>query len=282
ADEPVIVRPADESEFDGLDFVFFCGNAEENARWIDLRSDHGFIAVDLTQPSNQLSSGLMSIADLNSETIEEETDLIISPHPVTTALALVLAPIADKVPIELCTATVLLPASEMDQRGIDEMFEQTVAVLNVQSPPHDVFDRQVAFNLYPDPGASGIEEYVSSQLDHLFDDRVPVSVQFLRGGTFHSYSISLHLQVDGDLLEEELAALLSESYPLTVAELEESFSTVDAGGLDEILVGRVRSDPAIEGGFWLFAVADNLRRISALNAVLLAEHLVERFGLAPN
>lgn len=280
-DEPVLVRPADESEFNDLDLVFFCGSSRENERWVDLRSEYGFIAIDMAQPSTQLT-GHLAIAGLNAESIDEETSLLVSPHPVATTIALTLDPIARKLDIDLCAATVIQPASEADQRGIDEMFAQTVAVLNVQSPPQDVFGRQVAFNLFPALSASESEDYVSGQIDKVLEGRAPVSVQILSGATFHSYSISLHLQLEGDLLEEELAALLSESGFLSVAEVDESFGTVDAGGRDEILVGRVRSDPNVEGCFWLFLVADNLRRVSALNGVLLAEHLVERFGLAPN
>lgn len=281
-DEPTVTRQADEHEFEGVDLVFFCGSAAQTDRWISLREDHGFVAIDLAQPSSRRAHGPESIAGLNAEAIDEDTMLIVSPHPVTTTLALVLSPIVDKFEIDFCTATVVEPASEHDQKGIDEMFAQTVAVLNVQGPPQDVFGRQAAFNLYPPEGGEAIDEYVASQLEIIMKGRIPISLQFLQGATFHSHSISLYLRIDGDILDEELAAILESSPGISVAEMDESFGTLDAGGRDEILVGRIKKDPNIEGGFWLFLIADNLRRSSALNAVLLAEHLIERFGTAPN
>lgn len=280
--EPLVVRPADEHELEDLDLLFVCGSPVETERWIELRNSHGFIVIDLTQPSLQSSFGPESVAGLNSESIADDTNLIISPHPITTALALVLAPIAETFEVELCAATIVEPASELDQPGIDEMLAQTVAVLNVQSIPKQVFDQQSAFSVYPASSAVDIEEYVSAQLDKISRGKLPTTVQILKGATFHGHSMSLYLQLAEDAVEEELSALLAESAVLAVADIDESFGTVDAGGRDEILVSRVRKDSSFEGGFWIFLVSDNLRRASALNAVLLAEHLVERFGVAPS
>lgn len=280
--EPLVVRPADEHEVEGLDLIFACGSSAETERWVDLRDAHGFIVIDLTQPSVHRGSGTESVADINTELIDDETSLIISPHPVTTALALALAPIADAFEIELCVATVVEPASALDQPGIDEMFAQTVAVLNVQDVPQKVFDRHVAFNIYSDFGAGELEPYISEQLDAVTRGRVPATIQLLKGGTFHNHSISIYLQLADEPTEGEISALLSEVPALYVAEIDESFGTTDAGGRDEILVSRVTKDPNFEGGFWLYLVSDNLRRASALNAVLIAEHLVERFGTPPS
>lgn len=280
--EPLVVRTVDENELAGLDLVFVCGNGAEAERWVELRTTHDFIVIDLTQPSLHHSAGPESVAEINTEAIEADTNLIISPHPIATALALTLAPIAESFDVELCTATIIEPASELDQSGIDELFAQTVAVLNAQGIPQEVFDRQAAFNIYPDPTATTIEDYISKQVETITRGRVVTTVQILRGGTFHNHSLSIYVQLSEDASEEEIAALLDEAPELSTAEMDESFGTIDAGGRDELLVGRVRKDPNYVGGFWLYLVADNLRRTSALNAVLIAEHLVERFGVPPS
>lgn len=280
--EPLVVRSADEHELAGLDLVFACGGAATAERWINLRDEHDFIVIDLTQPSLHRSSGPDVVAGINAESIVDQTNLIVSPHPVSTALALTIAPLAEAFEIELCAATVIEPASELDQVGIDEMFAQTVAVLNAQGIPQEVFERQAAFNLYPGPAAAETEVYVSSQLEAITRDRVASTVQILRGGIFHNHSMSIYLQLAEDADEAEISSLLADAPGLAVAEMDEAYGTIDAGGKDELLIGRIRKDPAFEGGVWLYLVADNLRRSSALNAVLVAEHLVERFGVAPS
>jgi aspartate-semialdehyde dehydrogenase len=55
---------------------------------------------------------------------------------------------------------------------------------------------------------------------------------------------------------------------------DQQFGTIDAAGKDEVLIAEVRPDPSIRGGFWVWAVCDNLRRSSALNAVLVAEKVL--------
>lgn len=281
-DEPVLVRPADEGEFAGLDIVFFCGSSAETSRWIDLRDEHGFLAFDLTQPSAHRGAGPEVIAGINTDRVENDTSLILSPHPISTALAHVLVPILERFPIDLCAATVIEPASELDQPGIDEMFAQAVAVLNVQGPPTAILGRQAIHNIFPPQQAAEVEQYVVSQIESLLGDRVPLSLHVLRGAAFHSHSLSIYLELDGEVLDEELAALLDESEAVSVAEAEEPFGTLDAGGRDEILVARIAADPGNEGSFWIYVVSDNLRRTSALNAVLVAESVVERFGTPPN
>ena len=63
---------------------------------------------------------------------------------------------------------------------------------------------------------------------------------------------------------------------IEVASADETHSTVDAAGRDQILVSGIREDPEVADGFWIWMVSDNLRRGSALNAVLVAETLLGR------
>ena len=68
-----------------------------------------------------------------------------------------------------------------------------------------------------------------------------------------------------------IAARLRDNPAIALPEGDQTFGTIDAAGKDEVLVAEVRRDPTIRGGFWVWAVCDNLRRSSALNAVLIAE-----------
>jgi aspartate-semialdehyde dehydrogenase len=281
-DEPVVVRPAGDDAFEGLDIVFFCGPAEESEEWVGRRDELGFVAIDLCQPSLSRPAGRDTVAGVNSESIAAESSLLISPHPIATATALVLAPIIENWTLDLCVVTAVEPASEHDQKGIDEMFAQTVAVLNVKGVPREVFGRQAAFSLYPPASDGDTADYATRQLHAILGDQVPVSVGVLQGSTFHSHSLSMFIRIAEEVLEEELVARLQASEGLSVAESDDPVGTVDAGGRDEVLIGRVRQDSSLEGAFWIFLVADNLRRSSALNAVLIAEHIVERFGTAAN
>ena len=74
---------------------------------------------------------------------------------------------------------------------------------------------------------------------------------------------------------DRIAARLRDNPAIALPEGDQTFGTIDAAGKDEVLVAEVRRDPTIRGGFWVWAVCDNLRRSSALNAVLIAEELLK-------
>ena len=275
-DEPAVVTAASDLELEDADLVFFCGPPAGNREWIEKHGDAAFVAVDLSQPS-MVEDGKLAIAGMNLDDIAEGSDLFVSPHPVAIPMAMILHQLGQVSPIEQCIATVVQPASEFDQKGVEELAAQTVAVLNVKSVPKQVFDRQVAFNLFPAP--EGNETFIVSQLRELVDPKMEISLLVTQGTIFHSHTFSLFLRTEEALDERQIIDALRSNPAIAFAEGDQQFGTIDAAGRDEVLIAAVRADPSIEGGFWVWAVCDNLRRSAALNAVLVAEKVL--FGTGP-
>lgn len=267
-DEPVVVAPVSQEGLDDLDLVFFCGAPAPNRDWIARHAEDDFIAVDVSQPTTT-EEGKLAVAGVNLEEIVEGDDLLVSPHPVAIPIALILHQIATLGRIESCTATVVQPASEFEQVGVEELAAQTISVLNIQSVPQTVFDRQLAFNLYPAPEHN--EEFIVSQIRTLTHPKLELALLVTQGTIFHGHTFSLFIRTKEQLDRDEILKALAANPALTLAEGDQQFGTIDAAGKDEVLIAEVRQDPAIRGGFWVWAVCDNLRRSSALNAVLVAE-----------
>ena len=276
-DEPAVVTAISDDELEDLDLVFFCGPAERNREWLQREdSDVRFLAVDLSQPSNA-DDGRLAIAGINLDEVDDGSPVLVSPHPVAIPIALLLHEIERVAAVELCTATVVQPASHFDQAGVEELAKQTLSVLNVSSMPHDVFDRQLAFNLYP--AVERAEESIVSQIRALTDARTEVALLVTQGTIFHGHTFSLFVRMRGEADVDAITASLKRNPAIAFAEGDQEFGTIDAAGRDEVLIAELRADPSIRGGFWLWAVCDNLRRSSALNAVLIAEKVL--FGNAP-
>jgi aspartate-semialdehyde dehydrogenase len=267
-EQPAVVAPIAQEGLDDLDVVFFCGSASANQQWIARQAEDDFIAIDLSQPTLS-EDGKLAIAGVNLEAIGPGDDLLVSPHPIVIPIALILHQIATLSPIESCTATVVQPASEFDQRGIEELAKQTVSVLNIESMPKEIFDRQLAFNLYP--AAEHNEEMIVSQVRALTDPRAELALLVTQGTVFHSHTFSLFVKTREPLERDRIVDALQANPAIVMQEGDQQFGTIDAAGKDEVLVAEVRSDASIRGGFWVWAVCDNLRRSSALNAVLVAE-----------
>lgn len=271
-DEPAVVTPASAVELSDIDLVFFCGPPEGNREWIEGEKD--YVVVDLSQPTTA-EDGKLAIAGVNLESIDGSDRKLISPHPIAIPIALILHEIEKVAKVELCTATVVQPASEFDEQGVDELAKQTVSVLSVQSVPHEIFDRQLAFNLYP--ALEHREPFIVSQIRAVTDVRAQIALLVTQGTIFHSHTFSLFIKTAGGD-REKIEAALKQNPAIAFAEGDQQFGTIDAAGKDEVLIAEVREDASIAGGFWIWAVCDNLRRSSALNAVLVAEKVL--FGAA--
>jgi aspartate-semialdehyde dehydrogenase len=267
-DEPAVVNAVSDDELEDLDLVFFCGPAAGNREWIERASADRFIVIDLSQPST-IEHGKLAVAGINLEDVAGDDALLISPHPVAIPIALIMHQIGMLSAIELCTATVVQPASEFEQIGVEELAQQTISVLNVRSVPHEVFDRQLAFNLYP--ALEHNEEFIVDQIRRLTDNDMQLALLITQGTIFHGHTFSLFMKTRDDLDVDRITARLRDNPAIALPEGDQSFGTIDAAGKDEVLIGEVRRDPTIRGGFWVWAVCDNLRRSSALNAVLVAE-----------
>src|SRR5690349_1917455 len=113
-DEPAVVVAVSDDELEDLDLVFFCGAASANREWLDRAGDDGFYAVDLSQPSS-LEHAKLAVAGINIEDVTENDRVVVSPHPIAIPIALILHQIELLGRVELCTATVVQPASEFDQ-----------------------------------------------------------------------------------------------------------------------------------------------------------------------
>jgi aspartate-semialdehyde dehydrogenase len=269
-DEPTVVSPVSPIELEDLDLVFFCGPPGGNREWIDRYREDKFVVIDVSQPST-VEEGAIAVAGVNLDDIVGER-LIVSPHPVAVPMALILHQIESVTPIELCTATVIQPASEFEQAGVEELAQQTVSVLNIQSIPKQIFDRQLAFSLYP--ALEQNEPFIVAQLRKLIDPDTELALLITQGTIFHGHTFSLFARTRDNLDRDSLIEALRSNPAIAFPEGDQAFGTIDAAGRDEVLIAEVRSDPSIKGGFWVWAVCDNLRRGSALNAVLIAEKVL--------
>lgn len=274
-EEAAIVTAISDDELEDLDLVFFCGPAEGNRDWLARQADDRFIAIDLSQPTST-DDGKLALAGVNLEDLSDDDGMLVSPHPVAIPIALILHQIETVAPIEVCTATVVQPASVFEHEGVEELAQQTISVLNIASLPKSVFDRQLAFNLYP--AAEHNEEFIVTQIRALTDPRVELALLITQGTVFHGHTFCLFVKTREDADVEQIIKSLKANPALVVAEGDQKFGTIDAAGKDEVLVADVRRDPGVRRGFWVWAVCDSLRRSSALNAVLVAEKVLFSTG----
>jgi len=274
-DEPAVVTAISDDELEDLDLAFFCGPASSNREWIERHAEDSFIAVDLSQPSS-VENGRLAVAGMNLDDLGAGERVLISPHPIAIPMAMVLHEIGTLSRIESCVASVVQPASEFGKAGVEELAQQAISVLNVRGVTKEVFDRQIAFNLYPAPERN--EEFVADQIRTLTGGDAEIALFVTQGTIFHGHTFALFVKTRDELTVEQIESRLRDNPAIALPEGDQAFGTIDAAGKDEILVAEVRHDAAIRGGVWVWAACDNLRRSSALNAVLVAEKVLLEAG----
>ncbi len=279
-DEALVIQPISAQSFTGIDVVFFAGEGSTALEFWKAAQKARASIVDLTgalegQPHVLVRSPLVE----GGATPDLATIAEVSAHPAAIMLALARAKLRS-IGLTRMAATVLQPASELGNAGVEEIHQQTVGLLSFKPLKKDIYDAQIAFNVVASLGTAAkanlknIQEKIHRHVGILTGEGAADSVmlQLLQAPVFHGYTASVFLETSQTLDEEHVRkALLGDSSQLLE---EESPSNEIAAGKGEVLV-RVAAAAAREGSaFWLWMAADNLR-LAARNAAACAMELVQ-------
>ena len=313
-EELTFIQKIEEATLEGLDFVFFAGPREQTLEYWQMARRNGATIIDLSralaeEPGAITWSPWLSAVTggASSTTPDLHTTVVVPAYGASMMLALVGDRLlAAKRAARLFAATLLLPASEFDRPGMDELHQQTVSLLSFQPVPQEVFEAQVAFNVL---GAFGAEAKVSLEEEHASvveeyerlggGSQPELALQVVQVPVFHGYTISLFVELAAPASVAEVEEALAGTRVLVMpagaaappvratrvkivdpesadedsAEEEEERaestapSNLSAAGQEDILV-RVKAATDGERGtrFWLWMAADNLRLATAAAA----------------
>jgi aspartate-semialdehyde dehydrogenase len=232
--------------------------------------------IDLTfaleeQPNARLRAPLAERAP-----VEATSQIQIIAHPASIAIAGLLTRVADSSPIRRTIVHVFAPASTLGQKGIDELQQQTVAVLSFQKLKQDVFDTQTAFSMLARYGEEaeepleGIEKTIERHLASLLAsfEAVPMpSLRLIQAPVFHGLSFSVWIEFSSAPDLAELAKSLADR-GIDVRP-DEPPTNVGAAGQSGLSIGAIEEDANHPRACWIWMAADNLR-LAAENAVAVA------------
>lgn len=251
-----------------FDLAIFCGpKVDEQA--LDALPEAA-LAV-LIDPEAPIPDAEPIVAEVNLEQAARHRRLV-SPHPAVVLLASLLHALRDCDPDEV-VAHLLQPASSHDQRGLDELFEQTRSILSMRrEQPHTEFGCQLAFNLLPVAAAASLLE---SQLARVLNRQLRIALHRSQAGVFHCYATSVLVRLGSDPGLESVRARLTEQHPIELSSRPDLLGPIDAAASEKVLVGDVF--PAGEASYWIWAVMDNLTCGGVNNALAI---VASRLGAA--
>jgi aspartate-semialdehyde dehydrogenase len=284
-DDEISVESLNEKSFEGIDIALFSAGAERSRIWAPVAARSGCIVVDNSSQWRMDPEIPLVVPEVNPHDLKWHKGIIANPNCSTIQMVVVLKPIHDAARIKRVVVTTFQSVSGTGRKAMDELLQQTTDLLNFREIKCDVYPHQIAFNVLPhidkflENGYTKEEmKMVNETKKILGDDSVRLTATTVRVPVFRCHSESLNIETEKKLTANEVRAVLSKAPGVVVYDAPEKNIyplPVDVAGKDETYVGRIREDESLENCINMWIVADNLRKGAALNAVQIAEKLVE-------
>jgi aspartate-semialdehyde dehydrogenase len=276
--EPMLaVRPGIE-EMEKVDLAFLCGGVGTGKRYLDWPRRSRFVAIDLTQSANDQGTVPVVNARVNPETARDHRGVVASPHPAAQFLSTLLAPLTRQLPLLEVVSLVMEPVSEAGEQGIEELYRQTVGLLNFTPVPQELFGRVRAFNLVPASlggGGTASEAQVVREVGTILRGRSFLhALKILLVPVFHCHAVLSRVRFEEPISPDVLLQAFESEPSIRIRRGSGGATPAELAGEEKIVLGELQADPSVPGSFWLWGVTDNLATGAALNAVRIAEELV--------
>ena len=242
----------------------------------------GVICIDNTSYFRMHDDVPLVVPEVNSDALKKHSGIIANPNCSTAQLVVALKPILENFGIRRIVISTYQSVSGAGKEAIDELNQQSSALLNGQTYSPDVFPHQIAFNVLPhidvftDNGYTKEEMKMINEIQKILGQNIPVTATTVRVPVVIGHSESVNIECDQPVDIAKLREVLNQADGVQVKDdpSHNVYPTpVDVAGEDDVFIGRIRKDISNKNGIELWCVGDNLRKGAALNAVQIAETL---------
>jgi len=291
AGEHVEVEDAESADYRGLDLALFSAGGAGSKRLAPRAAAAGAIVVDNSSAWRMDAEVPLVVPEVNAHALDVIPKGIVANPNCTTMVGMpALKALHDAAGLRRVVVSTYQSVSGAGLKGVDELAEQVAKVGEqspslafdgsaVEFPEPNVFPGPIAFNVLPQAG-DFVDEETNEEKKWRDESRkilelpdLPVSCTCVRVPVYTGHSLSLNVEFERSLSPDEAREVLATAPGVALADVP---TPLLAAGADLCYVGRVRRDPGAERGLALFVSGDNLRKGAALNAVQIAEALVER------
>lgn len=283
----ITVLDAATFDFSQAHIGLFSAGGSVSERYAPIAADAGCIVIDNTSHFRYEEDIPLVVPEVNAEAIEGYTNrnIIANPNCSTIQMVVALKPIYDAVGITRVNVATYQSVSGAGRKGINELEAQTTQLLRNQSPQTEVWPVQIAFNVIPHIDALMENGYTREEMKMFWetqkifgDPNIHVNATAVRVPVFFGHSEAVHIETRDKITAEQACQLLREAPGIILMDEDIYPTPVQEGtGEDAVYVGRVREDISHPRGLNFWVVSDNVRKGAALNAVQIAELLIQRY-----
>jgi aspartate-semialdehyde dehydrogenase len=291
-DKTLKVRALDNYDFSDTDICLMSAGGAVSKEWSPKIAAQGCIVIDNSSAWRYDADVPLIVPEVNADSISGFTkkNIIANPNCSTAQLVVALKPLHDRARIKRVVVATYQSVSGAGKDAMDELFTQTRAVFVSDPVETKKFTKRIAFNVIPhidvfmEDGYTKEEWKMVAETKKILDPKIKLVATCVRVPVFVSHSEAVNIEFESPISAEEAREILREAPGCLVVDKHEDGGYVtpyEATGEDATYISRIREDPTIDNGLMMWIVSDNLRKGAALNAVQIAEVLVNRKLIEP-
>ncbi len=284
--EIIEVLNLEDFDFSRVQFGLFSAGASVSKVYAAKAAAAGCLVIDNTSQFRYDPNVPLIVPEVNPHAIAYHNGIIANPNCSTIQLVVALKPIYDAVGIERINICTYQAVSGAGRAAMDELTQQTGALLNGETVTPENMPKQIAFNAIPhidvfqDNGYTREEMKIVWETQKILeDDSIRVNPTTVRIPVYFGHSEAVHMETRKPIEATSARELLSKAPGVEVIDncdkLEYPTAAIDAADHDAVYVGRIRNDISHTQGLNMWVVSDNLRKGAALNSVQIAEYIIQ-------
>ena len=286
-DRTLKVQALESYDFSGVDIALMSAGGSVSKDWSPKIAAQGCVVIDNSSAWRYDSAVPLVVPEVNADAVEgfSKKNIIANPNCSTAQLVVALKPLHDRARIKRVVVATYQSVSGAGKDGMDELFNQTKAVYVADPIEPQKFTKRIAFNVIPhidvfmEDGSTKEEWKMVAETKKMLDPKIKLSATCVRVPVFVGHSEAVNIEFENTITADEARDILREAPGCLVVDnpAEETYVTpYECAGEDATYISRIREDPTVENGLSLWVVSDNLRKGAALNAVQIAELLLNR------
>lgn len=289
--QAVTVQPLSDRAFDNIDIVLASAGASVSREWAAKATAAGAVVIDNSSAFRMDAETPLIVPEVNPQAAANHQGIIANPNCTTILMAVVLWPLHQIQPIQRIVVATYQSASGAGAQAMEEMKQQAQAILDGTEPKTESFPYPLAFNLFPHNSPLNDAGYCQEEMKMVNETRkifaeptLRVTATCIRVPVLRAHSEAVNLEFATPFSPDKARAALLEAPGVTLVEdWQANYFPMprDASGKDNVLVGRIRQDLSHTDGLELWLCGDQIRKGAALNAVQIAELLVQKQWLKP-
>ena len=282
----------DNYDFSDTDICLMSAGGSVSKEWSPKIGAQGCVVIDNSSAWRYDAEVPLIVPEVNADAIVgfKKKNIIANPNCSTAQLVVALKPLHDEYKIKRVVVSTYQSVSGAGKEGMDELFSQTRAVFVTDPVEPKKFPKRIAFNLIPhidvfmEDGFTKEEWKMMAETKKILDPKIKLTATCVRVPVFISHSEAVNIEFENPVTAEEARDILREAPGCLVIDKREPggyITPYEAAGEDATYISRIREDNTVENGIAMWVVSDNLRKGAALNAVQIAEVLINRKLIQP-